>query len=288
MSARDWIAVDWGTSHLRVWEMCGSRVLKSHHSEDGMGQLDPNDFGPALSKLVGDWDVPVIICGMAGSRQGWFEAPYLETPSAPPSIRQAARKGDIHILPGIKHMDPPDVMRGEETQIAGFLSQNPDFNGTLCLPGTHCKWVHIAAEEIVSFKTVMTGEMYALITEQSLLRHGMDHAWDDAAFLEAASTTLTHPEQLVGRLFQIRANDLLNGAQPGCARAQVSGYLIGSEMAATRSYWQGQEVVVIGASGVATCYLGALKAQGISARAIDGERLVLDGLIAAKSELVNL
>ena len=288
MNDRDWIAVDWGTSHLRVWEMCGAQVLKVHHSDNGMGRLNPDGFAPALYGLVGDSNVPIVACGMVGSKQGWCEAPYLQTPSAPPSIKQAARMDNVYILPGIKHLNPPDVMRGEETQIAGFLAQNPNFNGVLCLPGTHCKWVRILDGQIVSFKTVMTGELFALITEQSLLRHGMDNNWDGTAFHEAVFDTLSYPERLVERLFQIRANNLLNGLGSGCARAQVSGYLIGAELAATKSYWQAKEVVVIGATRLAPCYLAALRAQRVTTRAVDGESLVLDGLIVAKSELVNL
>jgi len=74
----------------------------------------------------------------------------------------------MHILPGLKQDKNPDVMRGEETQIAGFLAGNPDFDGVLCLPGTHTKWVHISAKEIVSFQTVMTGELFALLSQNSV------------------------------------------------------------------------------------------------------------------------
>jgi hypothetical protein len=73
-------------------------------------------------------------------------------------------------------------MRGEETQIAGFLAQNPGFDGVLCLPGTHTKWVHISAGEVVSFRSFMTGELFATVGPHSVLRHSVGEGWDDAAF----------------------------------------------------------------------------------------------------------
>ena len=82
---------------------------------------------------------------------------------------------------------PADVMRGEETQISGYLAQNPNFNGSICLPGTHTKWVQISAGEIVSFRTFMTGELFNIISKHSILRHSVDEGWDEKAFLESVS-----------------------------------------------------------------------------------------------------
>ncbi|MEM6339529.1 MAG: 2-dehydro-3-deoxygalactonokinase, partial [Pseudomonadota bacterium] len=130
MSDAAWIAVDWGTSHLRAWIMgAEDAVLSQHASDDGMGTLTPDGFAPALKRLVGDLDLPVIACGMAGSRQGWAEAPYVAVPCKPPGLDQATRVGKVHILPGMRQDQPPEVMRGEETQIAGFLSRDKDFDG---------------------------------------------------------------------------------------------------------------------------------------------------------------
>jgi phosphonate metabolism protein PhnN/1,5-bisphosphokinase (PRPP-forming) len=89
----------------------------------------------------------------------------------------------VHVAPGLRQGKPADVMRGEETQIAGFLALNPNWDGVICLPGTHSKWVHISAGEVVSFQTFLTGEMFALLSQASVLRHGMQgDGWDDAAF----------------------------------------------------------------------------------------------------------
>jgi 2-dehydro-3-deoxygalactonokinase len=99
------------------------------------------------------------------------------SPASPrPDARSGATKDPrlrVSILPGLKQAVPPDVMRGEETQIAGFLAAAPGFDGVLCLPGTHAKWVQISAEEVVSFRTFMTGELFDLLSTQSVLRHSI-------------------------------------------------------------------------------------------------------------------
>ena len=286
MSDAAWIAVDWGTSHLRAWIMgAEGAVLSQHASDDGMGTLTPDGFAPALKRLVGDLDLPVIACGMAGSRQGWAEAPYVAVPCKPPGLDQATRVGKVHILPGMRQDQPPEVMRGEETQIAGFLSRDKDFDGVICLPGTHTKWAHISAGEVVSFRTAMSGELFALLAERSILRHSVEEGWDAASFLHALSETLSRPESLAVGLFGIRAADLLHEVGRGGAFARLSGLLIGAELAAMRPYWLGQQVAVIGADRVARIYEQALAAQGVAVRLHEGDEMTLLGLKAAHRAL---
>ncbi len=288
----DWIAVDWGTSHLRAWAMAGDQPKAEARSDAGMGTLDPAGFEPALLALVEPWmgarPVDILMCGMVGSRQGWAEAPYRAVPCTPLGTehgKPATRDGRlrVRIVPGLKQAAPPDVMRGEETQIAGFLAAHPNFDGVLCLPGTHTKWVQVSAGEIVSFRTFMTGEMFALLSRQSVLRHSIGEGWDDDAFAEAVGSTLARPETLAHRLFTIRAEGLLKGAAPGRATAVLSGLLVGAELAATRPYWLGQRVAVIGASEPSNSYCAALALQGITPERADGDAMVLAGLVAARA-----
>ncbi|MDZ4095977.1 MAG: 2-dehydro-3-deoxygalactonokinase, partial [Paracoccaceae bacterium] len=172
-----------------------------------------------------------------------------------------------------------DVMRGEETQIAGALALHPGFDGVICLPGTHSKWTHVSAGEVVSFQTCMTGELFALLSTQSVLRHGMaGDGWDDAAFDAALSDALSRPEKLATRLFSLRAEGLLAGLAPAQARARLSGLLIGIELAATRPYWLGQPVTLIGAEKLSGLYARALAAQGVVARQLPGAACTLAGL----------
>ncbi|MEQ3710446.1 MAG: 2-dehydro-3-deoxygalactonokinase [Tateyamaria sp.] len=289
MSGASWIAVDWGTSHLRAWLMRGDgTVVERRQSDAGMGALDRSGFEPALRALVGDaLPAPVLACGMVGSRQGWAEAPYATAPCSPPGAGEAVQVPgvDVRILPGVKQTKPADVMRGEETQIAGYLATNPGFDGVICLPGTHTKWVHISAGEIVSFRTAMTGEMFALLSTQSVLRHSVGKGWDAASFASGVSQALSRPEGLAASLFSLRAEGLLDGLNPDAARARMSGLLIGAELAAMRPYWLGQQVALIGAESLSRAYADALAMQSVPCHSAGVEDMTLAGLTAAWTQI---
>jgi 2-dehydro-3-deoxygalactonokinase len=187
------------------------------------------------------------------------------------------------IAPGLKQMSPADVMRGEETQIAGALALRPGFDGVLCLPGTHAKWVQVSAGEVVSFQTYMTGEMFALLSTQSVLRHGMSgDGDDDAAFDAGLSDALSRPERIAARLFSLRAEGLIGGLSPVAAKSRLSGLLIGIELAAARPYWLGQDVAIIGATALASRYAHALQLQGVTATAIPATDCTVAGLTSLR------
>lgn len=298
--APDWIAVDWGTSHLRVFAMSAKgKVLARRSSENGMGRLTQSEFEPALLAEISDWlndnqKTTVICCGMVGARQGWTEIQYRTTPCLPitgsSDIRAQSNdpRIDVFIIPGIRQMNPADVMRGEETQIAGFLAEQPGFDGVICLPGTHSKWVHISAGEIVSFLTFMTGELFALLSGHSVLRHSTQtDGWDNASFDEALDDAIAKPKMFAARLFSLRAEHLIADLSPESARARLSGLLIGLELAAARPYWLGQDVALIGAGGLAGLYDQALKAQGLMPQQYDVEKLTIAGLTAARCEMTG-
>ena len=289
-----WIAVDWGTSNLRIWAMdAGNDLLAERSSDQGMGGLNPTQFEDVLLGLIEEFLMydrvtPVICCGMVGAKQGWIEADYVGVPNAPPNgvaatpVKSNDPRIEVRILPGMKQVAQPDVMRGEETQIAGFLRDQPEFDGVLVMPGTHSKWAHISAGEIVSFQTFMTGEMYALLARQSLLKHSIAVAgWDDAAFENAIGEAISRPEGVVAKLFGLRAASLLGEQSAEAARARLSGMLIGLELAATRPYWLGQNLAIVGAAEVGAVYAKALALQGLQAQVFDAQPMTRVGLIAA-------
>lgn len=296
--AVEWIAVDWGTSNLRAWAMGpGDAPLAEAASAAGMGALAPDGFEPALLDLVGDWLAPgratdVVACGMVGARQGWIEAPYAAVPCVPaggfarPAVADPRLR--VHILPGLRQDRPPDVMRGEETQIAGLIAGAPGFDGVACLPGTHAKWAHVSAGEVVGFASFMTGEVFALLAGASVLRHTVGaEGWSEPDFIEAVDDTLTRPERLAARLFGLRAEGLIAGLAPERARARLSGLLIGAELAAARPWWLGREVALIGAAGPGAAYRAALAHVGVAARSLDAAAMTLAGLAAAHRRLIR-
>ena len=290
-----WIAADWGTSNLRVLALdADGKTIAEASSSEGMGSLSPDGFEPALLRLIGPWlgpgTTPVLASGMVGARQGWAEAPYRAVPCTPLAAGHLTRAPTrdprirVFIAPGLSQSRPADVMRGEETQIAGALALRPGFDGVFCLPGTHSKWVHVSAGEVISFQTFMTGEMFGLLSRQSVLRHGLagpEDADDPDAFDAALSDSLSRPELAHARLFSLRAEGLLSGLSPATARSRLSGLLIGLELAAARPYWLGQPVLLIGSSRLCGAYARALAITGCRAETL----AALDCTVAGLSTL---
>lgn len=298
MSVADWIAVDWGTTHLRAWAMGpDNAVLAAESSNKGMGPLKPEEFEPTLMQLTAPWrpedgPIQVLACGMVGARQGWVEADYLPVPTAPlvPARFQEAGAALGHlavsIIPGLKQSAPPDVMRGEETQIAGFLSQDSAFEGVLIMPGTHTKWVRIAEGRVLGFNSFMSGELFALFEQHSVLRHSL--AGDDLrrdVFEETVGAVIADPGLAVSGLFRLRAEDLLEGQDAPVLRAKLSAYLIGSEISAARLQGEGERCVVIGAAALTELYSKALDACGCVHQTRAADTLTLQGLCAARTLL---
>lgn len=283
----DWIAVDWGTSNLRLWLIGADHSIKAERtSPQGMGGLTPDQYEGVLLDLIGDLiDGPtdVVICGMAGARQGWKEAPYVSVPCIASGagftkVETNDPRLNVCILSGVSQSDPADVMRGEETQIAGFLTKHPNFRGVLCMPGTHTKWVQVFDGQIQHFRTVMTGELFALLRSQSILRHSVSSDWNDTSFDDAVMAKNT-----LADLFSIRASSLVHGTTSDVLTSRLSGHLIGQEIAAMKHLWDGEPTVIIGADALSDLYKRGLTANGANATISDGGELVRLGLIDAYS-----
>lgn len=280
---KNWIAIDWGTSNLRLWLLDEqNHILDEISSAEGMTSLAPDEFEPCLMKHITPWltgKTLVLACGMVGAKQGWYEAEYIATPCAIlPQLVNVPTKNpllDIRIAAGLKQMEPADVMRGEETQIAGFLGSQPDFEGVIALPGTHAKWVKVKKAKITQFQTIMTGESFAFYAQQSVLRFSMD-LWDEDVFVKAALESFYHPENTAAKLFNIRARDLLWGEKTGEAR--LSGLLMGLEIAATKTLWQGQKIAIIGSKKLIKNYEQILQKLREDICIFEGETMVLEGL----------
>ena len=287
------IAADWGTSNLRIWGIDHrGQVIDTINNGKGMSSLIPSEFEPYLISLIESWlpkegnaKCPIIICGMAGAKNGWKEAAYLKAPCPPINkkkiiqVETEDQRISVSIVPGIMQTSPPDVMRGEETQIAGYLSKNPDFDGIICLPGTHTKWAHISANEIVSFKTFMTGEIFLSLSERSILKTSVQsNDFDSTSFLEAFEDTYSNPALLSFKLFELRAEDLLENTSTKFLKSKLSGYLIGCELAGAKSYWLGQNIIMIGNNDLCILYQKALKKLGINTTIESTQNVTLNGL----------
>ena len=292
----NWIAVDWGTTNLRIWQCDqAGNVLDETKVQMGMGALTASEYEGVLIShidhhLSGKGITEVLVCGMAGARQGWQDAGYLTAPCNTPALNQAVTVPTadprimVRILPGIKQRDPADVMRGEETQIAGFLKQTPDYNGLICLPGTHSKWVHVQNGRVVVFQTFMTGEVYDLLSRNSVLKHSVSgECFSQSDFVDAAKSAFENPTDVSSQLFRLRAQHLVNDTDATVLSARLSGILIGQEVAAMERQWNHLPITLIGEEALCSLYKSVLEAVGKSVDLNLSAAPTLLGLIAIRN-----
>lgn len=297
----DWVGVDWGTSNLRAWGLAeDGSVAFELASPKGMGRLARDEFAPALSELLAEvmparpGPLEVLICGMAGARQGWLEAPYIEAPADLARLASGAVRPQMpderlapSILPGICQKGAaPNVMRGEETQLLGLAALRPGFAGVVCMPGTHSKWARLEGTRIIDFSTAMTGEMFEVLRQHSVLRHSLGGELDgpgrQEGFMAGAKTGLEQPAQLLGTLFTVRAAALLQDRQPDWCAGYLSGLLIGTEIGSNRHLIGNAPVPLIGSDALCALYVQALAMIGIKGEPQDAAAVVLAGLKAAR------
>ncbi|WP_065750868.1 2-dehydro-3-deoxygalactonokinase [Bradyrhizobium paxllaeri] len=304
MSQPAFVAVDWGTSSFRLWlvDRTGD-ILGERRSHEGMTTAGRLGFPAVLQShldAVGAADgLPVIICGMAGARQGWVEAGYVDTPAPLASILKQAvavpgQNRDIRILPGIAQRDPktPDVMRGEETQLLGVLGMDAAGDALVCMPGTHSKWVRANGGTVEGFATFMTGELFDVISRETILSHavaGADEAPDIDAFKSAVISAFETPANAANLLFQVRSGQLLYGGTPSSAREKISGTLIGLELAGGLAGQMPENGITLVASGrLQTLYELAFDTVAVSIRSIGAEDAVRRGLSMAAQSIWNV
>ena len=297
------IVGDWGTSHLRLLLCRGDRVLDQREGPGvGVAALYPGgfDFATILAERIRGWTrdhgpLPVFLSGMVGSRNGWQEAPYVPCPAdtqalAAAALRFESRGQPITIAPGLQCTNPrgaPDVMRGEETQIVGAFSENPELSTgrhVFCLPGTHTKWGLVEDGHIVSFQTSFAGELYALLRDHSTLARvansASDTSWDRASFeLGLARSQQLTNVPLTHLLFETRSRQLLQGLSPSAALAQLSGLIIGQDAAGGIPLFEASRTVhLIGAPHLLELYGLAFSSHGVTARPMDATRATMIGL----------
>lgn len=247
------VALDWGSSQLRAYRLGdGGTELEQRSSDQGASRLHGGAaaFDTALHALAGDWLQPgtsVLACGMVGSAHGWREAPYVDCPVQLNQLHRhlaavtTGRGLSVHIVPGVCGRDDqqlPDVMRGEETQLLGWLASSAAAaagNATVVMPGTHSKWVRLANGRLQSFATRMTGELYALLRQHSVLARLMVEGapFQPEAFVRGVRLAgQGRPGDLGHRLFSVRTLGLFGDIAPEGLADYLSGLLIGDELAA--------------------------------------------------------
>ena len=142
--------------------------------------------------------------------------------------------GRIAIVPGLRdeHDGVPDVMRGEEVQIFGAMALTGIADGLFVLPGTHNKWATVQGGRVTGFRTFMTGEFYALLSQQSILARTLDA--DGAArrgrLPARAWRRPTTATGLLHNAFGARTLALFDRMPAAELASYLSGLLIGEEL----------------------------------------------------------
>ncbi len=276
------IGLDWGTSRLRAMLFDGDGVVHETRSRAwGIRHLPEGGFDAALSQVCEGWPAaPVLAAGMVGSRQGWREVSYVDTPADIESLAagivdvRSAEGRRVGIVPGVRDAASFDVMRGEETQVICALVLRPELRGNarLLLPGTHSKWIEVRDGCMVRLATMMTGELYAVLRQHSILGAGIpDHA-DAVLNAEAfdAGVRMARDSAAAGalsKLFSARALMLAGQLALDAVPDYLSGLLIGEELrAALASGWVRDDAALLLAGDELLCarYRRAMVAFNLS------------------------
>jgi len=286
--SRPLIAIDWGTSSLRGARLGASgQVLEARELARGILTVPPGQFEALFHELFGDWlqspDTLCLISGMAGSRQGWQEAPYCPCPAGFAELGQQLlwlQPGRIALVPGLScigadALHTPDVMRGEEVQIFGALQLAGRDSATLVLPGTHSKWVQVQGGRVTRFQTFMTGEVFALLSQHSILGKTLDlgSAFDDSVFLQGIARS-QQAGSVLHHLFAVRTLGLFERLSAAQLPSYLSGLLIGEELRAqTHAHTQHSAgpVMVIGSQALTLRYTLALQHLRIPCQSLGAE-----------------
>lgn len=186
--------------------------------------------------------VPLVVAGMASASVGMIHLPYKKLPLAVDGsdleiLALAASNEFNHplaIVSGACTGD--DVLRGEETLVVGALANRLDGadEWLVVVPGTHSKHVTVRHRRAVTFATYMTGEFFALLSQQSILSQtmaagvGLDQADQRDSFIRGVSDGARG--NLLHDCFSIRYRHLLGQATPLSNYYRLSGLLIGAEL----------------------------------------------------------
>jgi 2-dehydro-3-deoxygalactonokinase len=238
--------------------------------------------------VIGDWlDVerePILMSGMIGSRQGWLEVPYITCPATAVEVAKGlaevtwgkARRG--FICPGLTCLDVdgvPDVMRGEEVQVFGARAIQGKQSLAICHPGTHSKHIDIHGEAVTGFTTFMTGELFAVLRDHSILGRTMTKGPVDWQAFEEGITRARQGGGLLHHLFGARTRVLVGSLTAESESDYLSGLLIGHEIVAMANT---RPVTIVGAPELAERYQRGFQTAGSAAQVISGDTATVSGL----------
>jgi 2-dehydro-3-deoxygalactonokinase len=284
--AEGFIAVDWGTTNRRGYAIgADGRMTGEFEDDQGILAVPKDGFPAAVAELRAKLgDRPLLMAGMVGSNRGWVEAPYVSCPGGLPELAAGLKWVELEriaIVPGVCYAagEAADVMRGEEVQILGAYGEGMiPSDATICHPGTHNKWISLEDGRIAAFRTVMTGEMFNLLREHSILADLLQEDAEPGEAFEAGVRRGLEGDELTAELFSVRARVLLGKARREDAASYTSGLLIGTDIRIGLRSAESGAIVVMGRPELTELFAGALRIAGREAREVDGEEAFLAGV----------
>ncbi len=280
----NYIAVDWGSTHLRAWHIENGKCINTLNLPCGVTQLAAGEAPAMFAQHIAPWrkdqTEPVVMAGMIGSEAGWQVVGYLPCPVTLHEIGARLHEvaENVWIVPGLKLERDGEfnVMRGEETQLLGAMSLAPA--SCYVMPGTHSKWVCVENGSVTRFDTVMTGELHHLLLNHSLIGKGLPAQQpDENAFFDGLEKGLNAPS-LVNSLFSTRAAWVLGRLAKTSVSDTLSGLLIGAEVATLSRRYQPQAVTLVASETLSPRYQQAFSRLNMSVTACAGETAFLQGI----------
>jgi 2-dehydro-3-deoxygalactonokinase len=278
------ITADWGTTNRRAYLIDSSgKCVDEFEDDKGILSVPDGGFGDAVAQIrerLGDR--PLLLAGMIGSNRGWVEAPYVPCPADLNDLaRELVWAGEREaIVPGVSLLRSgrADVMRGEEVQVLGGLEAGLiGANSVICHPGTHNKWVQLRDGRIHNFATVMTGELFSLLKEHSILSAFLQAPVEPNEAFALGVREALERDFLPAQLFGVRASVLLEQMKEEDAASVVSGLLIGTDVRIGMSFPFAARVAIMGRPELTRLYATAVGLAGREATELDGERCFLAG-----------
>jgi len=306
------IALDWGSTRFRGWLLDPNGIeIDKIDEEFGILNINHSQYIDVFEKQLGSWikehgSIPIIAAGMIGSRQGWMETPYLNCPTGPEQLAQNLTYLKINsklindpismaIVPGIQYFENgiPDVMRGEETQIAGLLWSQHQV-GLCIFPGTHSKWIFTNKGIIESFTTFMTGEIFSLMEKHSIVNRLMvGKSFNREDFLSGCNQSLSSSYGFLKQIFSARTMGLFDKVKPKGIYSYLSGIVIGNEIKDgldnyyKNSSYKEKTIIMNGENSLCNLYKIAFEIAGVKVK-LEKKNLVAKGLFQiAQKALLN-
>jgi 2-dehydro-3-deoxygalactonokinase len=289
------IAVDWGTSNFRAYLLGpNGEVTDTRQADSGIMKVADGAFAPEFERLIGDWlkahpKAPVLMAGMIGCEQGWSLATHVKLPTSLDALSRAMHPVEVgpgrtgYIVPGLTTLDlggVPDIIRGEETQVAGIMDELPGGSGLLCLPGTHSKWLSIEDGVITRFYTNMSGELLEAMSLHSILGRLMEPnpAGDPQAFRQGLERS-REPGGLLHHLFGVRTQGYYQNIAGSGLHSYLAGILLGHELQGMLEFFPPpQKALIVGGQRIGDNYAAAMDFFGLDYELKDGGLAFVRGL----------